>query len=126
MVVAAEINFNKKFHCGGRSRVRSDIEQAGGKQRPSGPTSALSLCRNAFVAVGVFSGALNILLLSGSMFMLQVYDRVLPSRSVPTLVGLVVIVTVLYAFQGLLDLIRTRILVRVARDVDDVLSTRGL
>ena len=82
------------------------------------------MCRNTFVAVGVFSGALNILLLSGSMFMLQVYDRVLPSRSVPTLVGLVVIVAVLYAFQGLLDLIRTRILVRVARDVDDVLSTR--
>ena len=93
-------------------------------RRPSGPTSALSKCRNAFLAVGVFSGALNILLLSGSMFMLQVYDRVLPSRSIPTLVGLIVIVAVLYAFQGLLDLIRTRILVRVARDVDDVLSTR--
>jgi ATP-binding cassette subfamily C protein len=82
------------------------------------------MCRNAFAAVGVFSGALNILLLSGSMFMLQVYDRVLPSRSVPTLVGLVVIVAVLYAFQGLLDLIRTRILVRTAREVDDVLSTK--
>ena len=45
-------------------------------------------CRNAFIGVGVISGLINMLYLTGSIFMLEVYDRVLPSRSVPTLVGL--------------------------------------
>ena len=49
---------------------------------------ALASCRGAFLSVGVFSAVINILMLTGSIFMLQVYDRVLPSRSVPTLVGL--------------------------------------
>ena len=55
----------------------------------------------------------NILMLTGSLFMLEVYDRVLPSRSVPTLVGLVILAAGLYTAQGLLDLIRGRILVRI-------------
>ena len=82
----------------------------------------LSTCRSAFVSVGVFSGAINILLLSGSMFMLQVYDRVLPSRSIPTLLSLVLLVTLLYVFQGLLEFLRGRMLVRVGRVVDERVS----
>jgi ATP-binding cassette subfamily C protein len=57
----------------------------------------LKACRGAFAAVAVYSGAINILMLTGSLFMLRVYDRGLPSHSVPTLVGLLVIVVVLYA-----------------------------
>ena len=49
---------------------------------------ALRACRNAFVGVGVMSCMINLLYLTGSLFMLEVYDRVLPSRSVPTLIGL--------------------------------------
>ena len=52
---------------------------------------ALRACRNAFIGVGVMSGMINLLYLTGSVFMLEVYDRVLPSRSVPTLVGLVIL-----------------------------------
>ena len=52
---------------------------------------ALRTCRNAFIGVGVMSCAINVLYLTGSIFMLEVYDRVLPSRSVPTLVGLLLI-----------------------------------
>lgn len=70
----------------------------------------------------MFSGALNVLMLTGSIFMLQVYDRVLPSRSVPTLVGLVVIMAVLYAFQGILDMLRGRVLVRIGRSLDESLN----
>jgi ATP-binding cassette subfamily C protein len=70
----------------------------------------------------VFSGVLNVLMLTGSLFMLQVYDRVLPSRSVPTLVGLIVIVAVLYAFQGVLDMLRGRVLVRIGRSLDERLN----
>ena len=63
-------------------------------------------CRGAFVGVGVMSGMINILYLTGSFFMLEVYDRVLPSRSVPTLVGLVDAGRCrCIAFQGVLDLI---------------------
>lgn len=74
------------------------------------------------MAVGIFSGAVNILMLTGSLFMLQVYDRVLPSRSVPTLVGLAILVGVLYVFQGILDFVRGRVLSRVGASLDEELS----
>src|SRR6202140_2204361 len=74
---------------------------------------ALRACRNAFIGVGVMSCMINLLYLTGSLFMLEVYDRVLPSRSVPTLVGLVVLAGGLYVAQGVLDLIRGRILGRM-------------
>ena len=50
--------------------------------------AALGACRRAFVATAVFSGMSNVLMLTGALFMLEVYDRILPSRSVPTLVAL--------------------------------------
>src|SRR5262245_6413323 len=62
------------------------------------------------------------LMLTGSFFMLQVYDRVLPSRSVPTLVALGALAVALYAFQGFLDLFRGRIIVRIASFLDEKLS----
>src|SRR5258707_4407635 len=52
---------------------------------------ALRACRSAFIGVGIMSCMINLLYLTGSIFMLEVYDRVLPSRSVPTLVGLVIL-----------------------------------
>ena len=52
------------------------------------------------------SGLINILYLTGSFYMLEVYDRVLPSRSVPTLVALSLLALTLFAFQGVLDVIR--------------------
>src|SRR6188474_973457 len=85
---------------------------------------ALRACRNAFIGVGVMSCAINLLYLTGSIFMLEVYDRVLPSRSVPTLVGLVILAAGLYAAQGGLDLIRGRILGRIGTALDEALNTR--
>src|ERR1700747_3088678 len=85
---------------------------------------ALRACRNAFIGVGVMSCIINLLYLTGSMFMLEVYDRVLPSRSVPTLIGLVILAGGLYAAQGLLDLIRSRILGRVGTALDEALNAR--
>ncbi len=85
---------------------------------------ALAACRHAFVAFGVFSAVLNILALTGSLFMLEVYDRVLPSRSVPTLIGLLSLVVVLYLFQGFLDAIRGRLLSRIAMRLDQSLTER--
>jgi PrtD family type I secretion system ABC transporter len=95
---------------------------------PSRPSSevrgTLGSCRAAFAGIAVFSGLINVLMLSGSLFMLEVYDRVLPSRSVPTLVGLSILVTVLFAFQALLEITRGRLLVRIGNQLDHQLSPR--
>src|SRR5215208_3058928 len=79
---------------------------------------ALGSCKSAFVGVGVFSGLINILMLTGALFMLEVYDRVLPSRSIPTLVALCVLAAVLFTFQALLDVVRGRLLVRIGGQID--------
>ncbi|WP_244599943.1 type I secretion system permease/ATPase [Blastochloris tepida] len=78
----------------------------------------LRACRAAFVALALFSGLINVLMLTSSLFMMQVYDRVLTSHSVPTLVALSVIAIGLYLFQGALEVIRGRLFVRIAERVD--------
>jgi len=95
-----------------------------GHAEPSELSLALKSCRSAFVGIGVMSAMINVLYLTGSFFMLEVYDRVVPSRSVPTLVGLVVLAATLYAAQGVLDLIRGRILIRIGSSLDESLDTR--
>lgn len=82
----------------------------------------LKSCRGALIAVAVFSGVINTLMLTGSLFMLQVYDRVLPSRSIPTLLGLLALVAGLYLALGILDAIRARIMIRIGRSLDEGLS----
>ncbi len=93
-------------------------------QHSSELATALAACRSAFVAIALMSGMSNILMLSGAMFMLEIYDRVLPSRSVPTLVGLVLLVGGLYTAQALIDMIRSRVLVRIGGELDETLSGR--
>jgi ATP-binding cassette, subfamily C, bacterial PrsD len=76
--------------------------------------AALRDCRRASWSVALFSGLVNLLMLAGPLYMLQVYDRVLSSHSVPTLVALTVFLVGAYAIQGGLDLIRSRVVVRAA------------
>ena len=86
---------------------------------------ALQACRGAFIAVAVFSGMSNILMLTGAIFMLEIYDRVLPSRSVPD-AGRRSACLALFLFlaMGVLDLIRGRIMVRIGASLDEALSAR--
>jgi len=99
-------------------------------QRPASPTpqselsAALSACRGALIAIALFSAVSNILMLTGSIFMLEVYDRVLPSRSVPTLIGLCVIAAFLFGMLAIIDIIRSRIMVRIGASLDEALSGR--
>ena len=86
--------------------------------------AALFACRGAFAGIGLLTVFINILVLTGSIFMLEVYDRVLPSRSVPTLVGLAILTGALLSIQGILDLIRSRILVRIGASLDASLGRR--
>lgn len=75
-------------------------------------TAAMPL-RQILVPLIAISSVYNILLLAGSFFMLLVYDDVLPSRSVPSLISLLLMVMVAYAFQAFLDIVRGRIMVHV-------------
>ena len=62
--------------------------------------AAIADYRSALIGIAVASGLINLLSLTGPIFMLQVYDRVLPSRSVPTLLGLALLALVLFGFRA--------------------------
>ena len=80
--------------------------------------------RSAFVTVAIFSGFLNLLMLSPSLYMLQVYDRVLASRNETTLWALTGLMLGVYIFMGLLESIRTWVLVRMGARFDAQLNER--
>lgn len=84
--------------------------------------AAFEACCHAFKSVALFSLVINMLMLTGPLFMLQVYDRVLASQSLPTLTALFVLVTVLFCFLGLLEFIRTRLLARISDGVSNALE----
>ena len=92
--------------------------------KPSEISSALRSCRSALLWTGVFSGVSNVLMLTGAIFMLEVYDRVLPSRSIQTLVGLAILAAGLYAALGVMDFVRTRVLVRIGTRFDEIVGGR--
>ena len=78
----------------------------------------------AIITLILMSSVINVLYLTGSFFMLEVYDRVLPSRHLATLAGLCAIAAFLFVFQGLLDLLRGRILTRVGLNLDQAFHDR--
>lgn len=84
--------------------------------------AVLADSRRAFWGVALFSAIVNLLMLAGPIYMLQIYDRVLASRNVPTLVALTIFLVGAFAFQGALDLIRSRIVVRAAALLDQRLG----
>ena len=84
--------------------------------------AALTDCRHTFWSVALFSSVVNLLMLAGPLYMLQVYDRVLASHSVPTLIALSVLLFGALAFQALMDLIRSRLVMRSAGFLDEHLS----
>jgi ATP-binding cassette, subfamily C, bacterial PrsD len=92
-------------------RKTSEVRRAAGVLAPIIPTLALISC------------VVNVLALTGSFYMLQIYDRVLSSRSIPTLVALSVLAIGLYLFQGGLEVVRSQVLVRIASRLDRRLTT---
>jgi protein O-GlcNAc transferase len=85
---------------------------------------ALGTLRNALVTVAVFSGFINVLMLAPSLYMLQVYDRVLGSRNETTLWVLTLLLLGVFLFSGALESVRAWVLVRVGARFDAVLNTR--
>lgn len=80
--------------------------------------------RQAFMAAGVFSMLINILGLVPTIYMLQVYDRVLQSRSGMTLLMLTLVIVLLYIVQSMLELARSRLLIRIGTGIDLKMNDR--
>lgn len=102
--------------------TKSRNAELGIKKSPLAAT--LMSLRNAWIGVALLSLFVNILMLTGPLYMLQVYDRVLTSQSLPTLITLSVLMLALYAFMGGMDFLRSRILVRLGNYVEERLSSR--
>ncbi len=80
--------------------------------------------KQAFLQVGAFSFVINILLLVPSVYMLQVYDRVLVSRNETTLLMLTIIVLAMFVLMSVLELVRSRVLVRLGTKLDLMMASR--
>ncbi|WP_245239689.1 type I secretion system permease/ATPase [Methylobacterium variabile] len=86
--------------------------------------AAATAAKAALAATIAVSTLINLLMLTAPLFMLQVYDRVLPSRSVVTLVGLAGIALILFVIQAVLEVLRARILARFGRLTAERIGTR--
>ncbi len=89
-----------------------------------GLKSALYACRQSFAYAAFFSLFINLLLLLPAIYMLQVYDRVLSSGSVSTLLMLTLVAAFLFAVMGGLEWVRSQILIATSSRLDDLLSGR--
>ncbi|NMD07726.1 MAG: type I secretion system permease/ATPase [Phyllobacteriaceae bacterium] len=87
-------------------------------------TTELWSHKRVWASVLIFSCIINVLMLTGSVFMMQVYDRVLTSGSVPTLIALSAIVFILYLYYGFLENVRVRLLLRKGRAFEETLRDR--
>jgi ATP-binding cassette, subfamily C, bacterial exporter for protease/lipase len=85
---------------------------------------ALVSFKGAFRTVGVFSAIINLLMLTPSIYMLQVYDRVIPSRNEITLLMLTLLMLGMYVFMSALEFIRSFVLVRIGAQLDMRLNKR--
>ena len=88
--------------------------------------AAIRSVRGSLVSIAVASGVINLLMLTGPIFMLQVYDRVLPSKSEATLVGLGIFALCMFVFQSLFEILRSRMLVKIGRLLADKVGPRAL
>jgi PrtD family type I secretion system ABC transporter len=89
-------------------------------------TDALRQCRSHFAAAAVFSLLLNILYLAPTLYMLQVYDRVVPTGGKTTLLFITLALALALVSLSLLDMVRNRLLVRASQRIDALLAPRIL
>jgi ATP-binding cassette subfamily C protein len=94
------------------------------RQKPGfpDPVNRIGSYRRIGIFLLVLSGVINVLALTGAFYMLQIYDRALPSGSVPTLIALSALAIGFYVFQGVFDILRSQILVRLGARLDNKLA----
>ncbi|MEO1695583.1 MAG: ABC transporter transmembrane domain-containing protein, partial [Pseudomonadota bacterium] len=108
---------------GGRNAVRQKLELL--KLNRDGELwYALMQGKRALIATAAFSFAINLLMLTGPLFMLQVYDRVMASGSMPTLIALSLLTAAMYAAIGAFEFIRSRVVVRLGQEFDSRIADR--
>ncbi len=90
----------------------------------TGPEAGFAGMGSLFTTIALFSAVVNILMLTGSIYMLQIYDRVLSSGSEETLLALTLLVAALYGVMGVLDYVRTRVAARMGATVQSRLDSR--
>jgi hypothetical protein len=117
---AAEPGFTAQY----AAQVDRSAGAASWLDRHSGDPVRGVFLKSTLLGLAVFSAVVNVLYLMGSFFMLEIYDRVLPSRSVPTLIGLCIGAALLYAFEGFLDVVRARVFARLGSWFDESLGSR--
>ncbi|HEX3218202.1 MAG TPA: type I secretion system permease/ATPase [Aestuariivirgaceae bacterium] len=103
-------------HMGRKRQRRSEPQIA------DMPSHVIGCARSAFIGVGAFSLIINLLMLTTSLYMMQIFDRVLSGQSRQTLLYLSIIAIMAVAMLGTLDLIRSRILSRIGSWVERSLS----
>lgn len=101
------------------------MSRADQRQGKAELAAARTAQRPLFLAVALFSVFINLLMLTGPLYMLQVYDRVLGSQSEATLIALSAIVILLFLAMGILDAMRGRILSRIGARLQEALDRRA-
>ena len=86
--------------------------------------SALQQCKRLLIAAGLFSGGVNLLFLASPIYLVQVYNRIIPSGSIPTLIGLSFALVLALGTMAVFDAVRARILIRAAARLDRILAHR--
>src|SRR5215467_12950196 len=94
----------------------ADVQVSMTAERPV--KEALALCRFGVVGAILISMVMNVLVLTGPFYMLQIYDRVLPAHSISTLVAFSILALILFVTYGSLDLIRARLMAHLGAVVD--------
>jgi ATP-binding cassette subfamily C protein len=95
-----------------------------GDHKESEIRAALDKLRGGFGAIVALSAVINLLTITGSLYLMLVYDRVLPSQSLPTLFSVFAMILIAYAFYGVFDVMRSKMLADVAASLDRSLSGR--
>jgi ATP-binding cassette subfamily C protein len=95
-----------------------------GPHKESEIRAALAKLRGGFGAIVALSAFINLLTITGSLYLMLVYDRVLPAQSLPTLFSVFAMILIAYAFYGVFDVMRSKMLADVAASLDRSLSGR--
>ena len=90
----------------------------------TGPAAGFAGLGRLFWTIAIFSSVVNLLMLTAPLYMLQVYDRVIPSRSQETLLALTILIAGLFAVMGVLDYVRGRVAARIGATVQSRLDSR--
>lgn len=109
----------------GQSPLNAPTTVLGHEPGPKGELwRTLLTFRREFVMVGLYSALANVLMLTPTLYMLQVFDRVMVSQSTTTLLAVSLIALVLFGVMALAEWVRSRLLVQTGVRLDDAISTR--